>query len=84
MPIYRISVVNEDFSASVERELPDADAARQEALRGAVAMGADRLCDGEKLFGAEVSVTEGDLPGKRFVVMVSASPLSEPARPEPG
>ena len=76
MPTFRIDIVNEDFSATEERELADADAARQEALRGAVAMGADELCSGKAmLFGAEVSVTEDDLPGKRFVVTVGASPL---------
>ena len=75
MPTFRISIVNEDFSATEERDLPDADAARREALKGAVAIGADHLVDGGKLFGAEVSITEEDLPGKRFVVTVGASPL---------
>jgi len=57
MPTFRIDIVNEDFSATEECELADADAARQEALRGAVAMGADELCSGKAmLFGAEVSV----------------------------
>jgi hypothetical protein len=46
MPKYRISVINEEFTAVEERELPDADAARQEGLRGAIAMGADQIIDG--------------------------------------
>jgi hypothetical protein len=75
MPTYRISIVNEDFSASDERDLPDIEAARREALRGAVAMGGDHLIEGEKLFGAEVSVSEGGNTRQRFVVTVSASPL---------
>ena len=76
MPTYRIKVINGDFTASEERELPDAEAARQEAIRGAIAMGADHVCASESLFGAEVSIGEGDQPRRRFVVTVSASELN--------
>ena len=75
MPRYRISVINEEFTAVEERDLPDADAARQEGLRGAIAIGADEICEGARMFGAEVSVGEGDKPRKRFVVTVGASSL---------
>jgi hypothetical protein len=78
MPKFHISVVNEEFTACEERELRDAEAARQEALRGAIAIGADQLCDGAKLFGAEVSVGEHNGPNRRFVVTVGASPLKDP------
>ena len=77
MPKFHITVVNEEFTASGDHELPDAEAARQEAIRGAVAMGADELCDGAMLFGAEVSVGEGDRPQRRFVVTVGASQLKD-------
>jgi len=75
MPKYRISVINEEFTAVEERELPDAEAARQEGLRGAIAMGADEICNGAHIFGAEVSVGEGDKPRKRFLVTVGTSSL---------
>ena len=75
MPTFRISIVNEDFSASEERELPDAQTARREALKGAIAIGGDHLVQGEKLFAAEVSVSEAEATNQRFVVTVSASPL---------
>jgi hypothetical protein len=75
MPKYRISVINEEFTAVEERELPDADAARQEGLRGAIAMGADQIIDGAHMFGAEVSVGEGNKPRRRFVVTVGTSSL---------
>ena len=38
-------------------------------------MGADRICDGANMFGAEVSISEGNLPRRRFVVTVGASSL---------
>lgn len=75
MPKYRISVINQEFTACAEHELPDAEAARQEGLRGAIAMGSDRICDGEKMFGAEVSISEGTKPRRRFVVTVGTSSL---------
>ncbi len=76
MPTFSIRIVNEDFSASEERELPDQDSARREALKGAIAIGAEALYEGkEKLFGAEVSIAEGGQPRLRFVVTVGASPL---------
>ena len=74
MPNFHIKVVNEEFSVSEERNLPDAAAAREEALRGAIAIGVDQLCDGARLFGAEVSVDEDDGEIRRFVVTVGASP----------
>jgi hypothetical protein len=77
MPKFHISIVNEEFTACEDRELRDPEAARQEALRGAIAIGADQLCDGAKLFGAEVSVDEQDGPNRRFVVTVGASPLKD-------
>lgn len=81
MPTFQIKIVNEDFSATEERELADVDAARREALKGAIAIGAEALYDGkEKLFGAEVSIAEAGQPRVRFVVTVGASPLK--ASPE--
>jgi hypothetical protein len=75
MPTFHIIIVNDQFTAEEDRDLPDAEAARQEALRGAIAIGADHLCEGATLFGAEVSVGERNGPRHRYVVTVGASPL---------
>lgn len=72
--MFKITLVTDDFSACEERELPDAGAAREEAIRGAVAIGADRLRDGANAFDAEISVIEEDRPGRRFAVSLAASP----------
>ena len=76
MPAFNIKIVNEDFSASEERELPDAESARREALIGALAIGSEALYKGtEKLFGAEVTISEGGQKRLRFLVAMGATPL---------
>ena len=80
VPTFQIKIVNEDFTASEERELANADAARREALKGAIAIGAEALYDGkEKLFAAEVSIAEAGQAWVRFVVTIGASPLKAAA-----
>jgi len=54
MPTFRISVLNETFSARDEHELATATAARNEAIRGALAIGSDEVVKGKQFFGAEV------------------------------
>ena len=75
MPVYRINVVNEDFTASNEREVSSADAAQQEGLKAALAMGADEVARGKAFFGAEVSVEDHGEIIRRLVVSVGASPI---------
>ena len=75
MPVYRINVVNEDFTASNEREVSSADAAQQEGLKAALAMGADEVVRGKAFFGAEVSVEDHGETIRRLVVSVGASPI---------
>jgi hypothetical protein len=75
MPKYRISIVNKDFRASDEHELPSHDAAVKEALKGALQIGVDEVCDGAQFFGAEVGIEcDGDV-FERLVIAIGASPL---------
>jgi hypothetical protein len=76
MPMYRISVVNEEFRATAEHELSCAANAREEGVRAALAMGADEVCNGKAFFGAAVIIEEDGHSDRRFVVSVGASPLS--------
>lgn len=75
MPLFRISVVNENFSASDEHELANASDARKEGLKGALAIGADEVANGKRFFGAEVKVEQDGYLVERLVVSVGASPI---------
>jgi hypothetical protein len=75
MATYRMQLVNEDFEASHEFEAADEEAARQSAIRSAIAIGADEIVNGKKLFAAEVTVKAPDQPAQRFIATVGASPL---------
>jgi hypothetical protein len=75
MPIYRISIVNRDFRASDEHELPSREAAVKEALKGALQIGAEEVCGGAQFFGAEVGVECDGEVFERLVIAIGASPL---------
>jgi len=77
MPTYRISIVNEHFSASNEQESPDVVKAWQQALRGALAIAADQVSHGNPYFGAAVRLEEGNKLIGRYVVSAGASPLKD-------
>jgi len=77
MPTYRITVVNREFTAHEERELQDEAAAREEGIRGAIAIGADQICDGEPMFGAEVTIDTVGGRRQRYVVTAGASRLND-------
>jgi hypothetical protein len=76
MPLFRITVVNETFTACDEHELATTSEARTEALRGALAIGSDEVANGKEFFGAEVKLERGDEVVARFVVSVGASPIA--------
>jgi hypothetical protein len=71
MPTYRVSIVNEHFSA------PDVVKAWQTALRSAITIAADQVSHGNPFFGAEVTLEEGDQRIGRYVVSVAAAPLKD-------
>ena len=75
MPTFRVTVVNSEFSAWEDHNLPSLDAARKQGLKAALAMGSDEVCRGKAFFGAEILVeADGDL-ASRSVVSIGTSPL---------
>ena len=75
MPLYRITVVNEDFSSSDESEQRDAEQARIEAMKSVLAIGADEIVGGKRFFAAEIKIEEGQRLLDRIVVSIGRSPL---------
>ncbi len=75
MATYRISINNRDFRASEDIEASGLEAARTEALRGALNIGTDEVCEGKTFFGAEISIEgDGEAP-ERLMVAIGTSPL---------
>ena len=74
MPTYLISVVNDEFSVQNEEEHSDPDAAVEQAIKGALAVGCEAIVAGKMFFAAEVVVSDGN-DRQRFMVAVGASPL---------
>jgi hypothetical protein len=75
VPSFQIRLVNSDYEACNDVDASDFEAARKQALRAALEIGAEELCGGTPFFGAEVSV---ELDGKlkeRFLVSIGQSPL---------
>lgn len=74
MSTYRICVINRNFSSSEEIEAANPDAARIQAMKGALQIGVDEICEGKMFFAAQVSIEGGDEP-ERLVIAIGASPL---------
>ena len=75
MPTFHISVVNSDFDASEELDSATFEDARRNALRAALQIGTDELCNGTPFFGAEIRIElDGELK-QRFLVSIGQSPL---------
>ena len=74
VPTFLMTVVNENFLAEDEGELPDAAAAVKQAVKGALAMGVEQVLAGERFFGAEVVVSDGNIR-ERFLIAVGATPI---------
>jgi hypothetical protein len=77
MPTYRVSIVNEHFSASEDQEAPDVVKAWQKAIGSAIAIAAEQVSHGNPFFGAEVTLEEGNKHIGRYVVSVAAAPLKD-------
>ncbi len=75
MPPFRITVVNENVTASDEHDLATADAAQREAIRAALQIGTEEIINGKPFFGAEVKVENDSQVVERFVVSIGVSPL---------
>ena len=75
MPNYRISVVKKHFRTSDDFDVANVEMARAQALRGALEIGVDEVCNGAMFFGAQISIEcEGAEP-ERVVIAIGASPL---------
>ena len=77
MPTYRVSIVNEHFSASEKQESPDVVKAWQTAIRSAITIAADQVSHGNPFFGAEITLEQGNDRIGRYVVSVAAAPLKD-------
>ena len=75
MATFRITVINQDFRASEDYDLPSIDDARRQGIKAALAMGTDEVHGGKSFFGAEVRVEDGEGKVTRSVVSIGASPL---------
>ena len=75
MTAYRITIVNRDFAASEDIEVADAGVARTEALRGALHIGTDEICEGKMFFGAEITVQGDGKAPERMMIAIGTSPL---------
>ena len=76
MPTFRIHVRNADFTATDEHEYDDFGAAKFEAAKGALYIGADEVASGKSsFFGAEITIESDGQKPERFVVSVGLSPI---------
>jgi hypothetical protein len=77
MRTYRVSIINEHFSASEDQKAVDVTKAWQSAIGSAIAIAADQVSHGNPFFGAEVILDEGSQRIGRYVVSVAAAPLKD-------
>jgi hypothetical protein len=75
MPTFQIRVINTDYDDSSEVDRPSTDEARAEALKGALQIGVEEVCNGSPFFGAEVCIESGSEVLERLVVAIGVSPL---------
>jgi hypothetical protein len=73
---YRITVVNEEFSASNEYDGPDELAAREHAVESVLAIATEQVKAGKPYFGAHVTIAQGESELLQLVVSAGASPLT--------
>lgn len=77
MPNYRISVINQTFSACSEHELSSFEDARIQGIKAALAIGSDEVSQGNPFFAAEVLIADGNGTLGRFVVSIGASSIQQ-------
>ncbi len=74
MPTFQITVTNDEFISSDEVDLATSETAYAMALKSALEMGCDQMLQGRPVYGAEVTVSDGNAP-QRFLVTIATSPL---------
>jgi hypothetical protein len=77
MAKYRVSIINEHYSASEEQDYGDIVKAWRGAIRTAITIAADQVSHGSPFFGAEVTLEQGSKRIGRYVVSVAAAPLKD-------
>jgi hypothetical protein len=75
MPTFQIRVINTNYDSSNEIDRASAEEARTEALKSALQIGVDEVCNGTPFFGAEVRIESGRETLERLVVAIGVSPL---------
>ena len=75
MTAFSINIVNSDFASSNSLDASTPEAARLEALKGALQIGSEEVCKGNPFFAAEIRIQNGDKVIERMVVAVGASTL---------
>ena len=75
MPTFRVTVIDANFSACEDYDLPSIEEARRQGIKAALAMGADEVHAGKPFFGAEVRVEDAGQTVSRSVVSIGASQL---------
>jgi hypothetical protein len=74
VPNFQIKIINDTFKASNHEELADMEAAKSQALKGGLEIGAEKILTGAPVFVAEVIVAD-EHDRQRFVVTIATSPL---------
>jgi hypothetical protein len=75
VPNFQIRVVNSNYECCNDADAPNLAAARTEALRAALQIGAEEVCQGAPFFGAEIEVKLDGKLKERFLVSIGQSPL---------
>lgn len=75
MPVFSISVINRTFQTCNDVDAANLDAARAQALKGALEMGVEEVCGGTPFFGAEIRVESDQGALERLVVAIGTSPI---------
>jgi len=75
MPTFQIRVINTDYDNSNEIDRSSAEEARAEALKSALQIGVEEVCNGTPFFGAEVRVESEGKVQDRLVVAIGVTRL---------
>jgi hypothetical protein len=75
MPTYRTRIINRDFAASSDVDLPNPQRALAQALTAALEIGSEEIRNGNPFFGAEVRVECDGETLSRLVIAIGVSPL---------
>ena len=76
MPSYVVTLTNATFRSRAEHEFDDDQGAIDNAVRGAISVGADEVCNGEPLFIAGITIARSGEIVARRAVAVGSTPLS--------